>query len=964
VGELISSDGGVGSRGGGLCLDLTREADSLKASLCPVGEGARTLSGYERYTVDWRELEARCASLAAGLNLLAAQGGEQRQGLAGLERVGGALFDALLSPRLKEALVAAPSAPLLLSIDDGLVHIPWELLFDGERFLCLRHAMGRVVRTEQAVSARPHRDLSRPLRALIVADPEGNLPSAYREGRALRDALAAHPGEIDAALKTTSVTLRQLRDRLRDADLVHFAGHATYVQENPGESGWVVSDGTLSSREIRTLAGGARPMPSLIFSNACQSGQTSAWRADDRFQEDIFGVANAFLLAGVRHYVGTFFDIPDETSATLATAFYDRLLAGAPVGEAMLAARKTCIDRYGRHHAIWASYMLYGDPTFTYRPTASPAITAVVTNHASVTDLARARAQLDARLAARSEVLCVMFADLVGSTRYFEGHGDIAGRAWVQRFRDRFAAQVEGGGGRTIKGVGDGMLATFRRSEDALDVARRLLEAQDRVDADVSQHTQIRVALHRGSVVVEDDDVMGDTVNVVCRLIGHAAAGEALVSREAAVSLATPAPDLDDVGVRQLKGREEPVHIYRLHVGDGVVAGVREPVATRSAIAATPADLAPEVPVLNRWLVFAVIAALGVFFLVVGMQRGILPFPRTEADLPAGPHAGPMVQTLSPAAAEARDRLVVEGIDRERSGDLDGAAAAYRRALDVNPGDPYLQAFAERLDRRMAAAAQGEQQRHTDELITRIADWKRRQPADAEVAADTWTSRPITLAFLGFTETGESRERVGTAEYLALLLQDGFSQASRVEVVERELLAALLRELNLSTTELIDRTASLPIGRLLAARVLAAGRLFYLPEGLRVVVRLFDAETGLLLAVKRRDVRPGDDQQAAVAGLVDELHDTLMGHYPLRARLRDATPEGLVIDAGYRAGIRTGQRFATVVTELDAGRVVLDTAHPHVVREVRADESVLDVADESMPLAVGDRLQALEEAAP
>ena len=57
-------------------------------------------------------------------------------------------------------------------------------------------------------------------------------------------------------------------------------------------------------------------------------------------------------------------------------------------------------------------------------------------------------------------------------------------------------------------------------------------------------------------------------------------------------------------------------------------------------------------------------------------------------------------------------------------------------------------------------------------------------------------------------------------------------------------------------------------------------------------------------------------------------------------------------------------RFAAVVVELDASRVVLDTAHPHVVREVREGESVLDAGDASALPAVGARLQVLEEVAP
>jgi hypothetical protein len=43
---------------------------------------------------------------------------------------------------------------------------------------------------------------------------------------------------------------------------------------------------------------------------------------------------------------------------------------------------------------------------------------------------------------------------------------------------------------------------------------------------------------------------------------------------------------------------------------------------------------------------------------------------------------------------------------------------------------------------------------------------------------------------------------------------------------------------------------------------------------------------------------------------------------------------------------------------------VLDTAHPHVVREVRERESVLDVTEPSASLSVGTRLQLVEEGVP
>ena len=111
---------------------------------------------------------------------------------------------------------------------------------------------------------------------------------------------------------------------------------------------------------------GTAAMPALIFSNACQSARTEEWGINEDFQDEIFGLANAFILAGVKHYVGTFWEILDEPSKTFALEFYKNLLKGMTMGEAVRVARMDLIDKYGEETIVWASYLLYGDPTFNY----------------------------------------------------------------------------------------------------------------------------------------------------------------------------------------------------------------------------------------------------------------------------------------------------------------------------------------------------------------------------------------------------------------------------------------------------------------------------------------------------------------------------------------------------------------------------------------------------------------------
>ena len=281
-----------------------------------------------------------------------------------LKEVGGLLFDELIPREIKETLLKTTQRNVVISIDDTLVQIPWELLYDGKDFLCQRFSIGRSVKTKQPVSV-VMRSVSRPLKMQVLADPRGDLRAAYEEGLAIKNNMEKLDDWMDVSLRTTDIRVDYVKSKIRQFDIIHFAGHAEHSIERPEESGWLLKDGRLSAGQIMALTGRI-PMPSLIFSNACQSGQTDEWRLSEDYEHRIFGLANAFLLAGVQHYIGTFWEIPDEAGCHFAVSFYENLIDGAPVGEAVRQARQSLIDKYGEDTIVWASYMLYGDPTTRY----------------------------------------------------------------------------------------------------------------------------------------------------------------------------------------------------------------------------------------------------------------------------------------------------------------------------------------------------------------------------------------------------------------------------------------------------------------------------------------------------------------------------------------------------------------------------------------------------------------------
>jgi CHAT domain-containing protein len=282
------------------------------------------------------------------------------QCLHDLRHRGEELYRALIPEAVREELEGAEGREVLLEVDEALVAVPWELLHDGRAFLCRRFDLGRTVSTPQPRRAQGARRMGRPARMLIVcSDPRGDLPAVGQEGHAIATEMDAHPDVMARVVAGKDADF--VRKVVKDYDIVHFAGHADYDRADPEASGWHLTGGKLTARDVAALAGG-RPMPLLVFSNACASSHEGAWRADDPGR--VFGLANAFLLSGVRFYLGTQWEVVDAHSQSFARAFYAELARGRSVGAAVRRAREAVIVAEGEGGLGWASYVLYGDPSY------------------------------------------------------------------------------------------------------------------------------------------------------------------------------------------------------------------------------------------------------------------------------------------------------------------------------------------------------------------------------------------------------------------------------------------------------------------------------------------------------------------------------------------------------------------------------------------------------------------------
>jgi CHAT domain len=126
-----------------------------------------------------------------------------------LQRLGSLIYSHLLPASVRQRLALASPTDLFLRLDDQLVHVPWELAFDGQEFLLSKFRIGRQVVTQhQRPATAPAREAkpSGPLQMLIIVDPTESLPAASAEAEQLCDLLDGCEG-----LEVTVMGGRQLR---------------------------------------------------------------------------------------------------------------------------------------------------------------------------------------------------------------------------------------------------------------------------------------------------------------------------------------------------------------------------------------------------------------------------------------------------------------------------------------------------------------------------------------------------------------------------------------------------------------------------------------------------------------------------------------------------------------------------------------------------------------------------------
>lgn len=131
----------------------------------------------------------------------------------------------------------------------------------------------------------------------------------------------------------------------------------------------------------------------------------------------------------------------------------------------------------------------------------------------------------------QSGTLTIVFSDIERSTRRSEELGDQAWMGLLGFHNSLVRRQVERHGGIEVKHQGDGFMLAFRSARTAVSCS---IDIQRGLDAHARSRPadglRVRIGMHAGEAVVDDDDLFGRPVILAARIADQARGGEILVS--------------------------------------------------------------------------------------------------------------------------------------------------------------------------------------------------------------------------------------------------------------------------------------------------------------------------------------------------------------------------------------------------------------------------------------------------
>ena len=155
------------------------------------------------------------------------------------------------------------------------------------------------------------------------------------------------------------------------------------------------------------------------------------------------------------------------------------------------------------------------------------------------------------------KLAAIVFTDIVGFTK-LTAEDQSKASALLKQQRELFRPIVDSYKGMWIKEMGDGLLLTFDTVTDAVNCCIKLQDASKQID-----DLDLRIGIHEGEILIEENDIIGDDVNITARIEPFSAPGGIAISNKVHDAIIRESEfETKYLGKPKLKGVGQEVKVY------------------------------------------------------------------------------------------------------------------------------------------------------------------------------------------------------------------------------------------------------------------------------------------------------------------------------------------------------------------------------------------------------------------
>lgn len=162
-------------------------------------------------------------------------------------------------------------------------------------------------------------------------------------------------------------------------------------------------------------------------------------------------------------------------------------------------------------------------------------------------------------------IITVMFTDIVNSTSTTHKFGDQAAQEMVRIHNAIVRRALMAYNGKEVKHTGDGIMASFIWTTNAIDATISIQKAILKYNAGNPKiPLHVRIGLNSGEPIVEDDDLFGSTVQMSARVCAQANAEQIFVSNVVKELATSKNFKFEDRGLFSLKGIQGEQRLFEV----------------------------------------------------------------------------------------------------------------------------------------------------------------------------------------------------------------------------------------------------------------------------------------------------------------------------------------------------------------------------------------------------------------